>query len=233
MYVDIDVHHGDGVEEAFYENSRVMTLSIHQYDEVEKFFPGTGSLDSIGENHGKYSSVNIPLRKGCDDFSFILLFDSIFNKCFEAFRPSVIWIQCGADSLYNDIIGRFKLSTKAHGHAVKTVLSKKVPTVLVGGGGYTIENVSRCWAYEASLAGNVELPEKLPKSLYFYDYYKLDKNLHFGDGNFNLDANQPEWVPNKEGHKSYINYLDKGSFERVQETIFKNLNKLQTLSYGT
>lgn len=231
--MDIDVHHGDGVEEAFYENPRVMTLSIHQYDEVEKFFPGTGSIDSIGENHGLYSSVNIPLRRGCDDFSFILLFESIFNKCFETFRPSAIWIQCGADSLHNDIIGRFRLSTKAHGRAVETVLKRKVPTVLVGGGGYTIENVSRCWAYEASLAGNVELPSELPKSLYFYDYYRQDKNLHFGDQHFCYSPEDPEWKPSKEGHKSYVNYLDKGGIEQIQEAIYRNMKKLSTMSYGS
>lgn len=231
--MDIDVHHGDGVEEAFFENPRVMTLSIHQYDEVEKFFPGTGNIDSIGENHGMYSSVNVPLRKGCDDFSFVHLFDSVFNRCYDVFRPSAIWIQCGADSLYNDIIGRFKLSTMAHGHAVKTVLSKKLPTVIVGGGGYTIENVSRCWAYETSLAGGVDLPEQLPKSLHFYDYYRLDKNLHFGDPHFHFTPDEPEWVPNKEGHKSYINYLDKGGIDRIKDVIFQNLGKLKSLSYGS
>lgn len=220
------------MEEAFYENPRVMTLSLHQYDEAEKFFPGTGALDSIGENRGLYSSINVPLRRGCDDLSFIKLFDSVFNRCYDVFRPSVIWIQCGADSLYNDVIGRFKLSTKAHGHAVETVLSKSVPTVLVGGGGYTIENVARCWAYEAALAGGVQLPEQLPKSLRFYDYYRLDKNLHFGDPNFHYAPEEPIWVPSKEGHKSYVNYLDKGGLDRIQEVIFRNLDKFKSLSHG-
>lgn len=205
-----------------------MTLSIHQYDEEEKFFPGTGAIDSVGEGLGKYSSVNIPLKKGCDDYTFVKLFESIFDQSFSVFQPDVIWMQCGADSLHNDVIGRFRLSTIAHGQSVKKVLQKKVPTVLVGGGGYTIENVARCWAYEASIAGQVELPEKLPNSLYFYDYYKNDKNLHVGDQNFEYTKymKEPQWVLSKEGNKSHINYLDKGSLDRIQETIFQNLNKL-------
>lgn len=232
--MDIDIHHGDGVEEAFYENPRVMTLSIHQYDEIEKFFPGTGALDSVGEKLGKYTAINIPMKKGCDDFTFISIFEPVFDKAFETFRPDIIWIQCGADSLHKDIIGRFKLSTKAHGRAVEKVLSKKTPCVLVGGGGYTIENVARCWAYEASLAGGFELPAQLPKSLYFYDYYKHDKNLHFGDTNFsfNSEHNESEWVANKDGHKAYINYLEKGGIERIKQTIFGNLKKLEKISHN-
>ena len=106
-------------------------------------------------------------------------------------------------------------------------LDKKVPMVLVGGGGYTIENVARCWAYESSLAGGFELPEKLPESLKFYDYYRTDKFLHFGDNHFSSTSNQPEWVPNPDGHKSYINYLEKGALDRIEQTIYSNLNKFQ------
>ena len=167
------------------------------------------------------------LRRGCDDYSFALLFESVSNRCFETFRPSVIWIQCRANSLRNDITGRFHLSTKTHGRAVETVLKRKVPTVPVGG--YTIQNVSRCWAYEASLAGNVELP----KSLYSYDYSRPDKDLHFVVRHFCYSPKDPEWRPSEEGRKSYMNYLDKGGIEQIQEATFRNMKELSTMSYGT
>ena len=68
LYLDIDVHHGDGVEEAFYNTNRVMSVSFHEFD--EDFFPGTGSLDSIGEGIGKFFTVNVPLKKGMSDISY-------------------------------------------------------------------------------------------------------------------------------------------------------------------
>ena len=61
LYVDIDVHHGDGVEEAFYSTNRVATLSFHQYDEERKFFPGTGNFDEAGIQEGNFHSINVPL----------------------------------------------------------------------------------------------------------------------------------------------------------------------------
>ena len=71
LYIDIDIHHGDGVEEAFYTTDRVMTVSFHKYGE---YFPGTGDLKDIGAAKGKYYSLNFPLRDGMDDDSFINLF---------------------------------------------------------------------------------------------------------------------------------------------------------------
>lgn len=72
LYVDIDVHHGDGVEEAFYCTNRVMTLSFHEYG--DDFFPGTGNYDELGEGDGKYHSINVPLKSGMDDDSYRELF---------------------------------------------------------------------------------------------------------------------------------------------------------------
>jgi histone deacetylase 1/2 len=181
LYVDIDVHHGDGVEEAFYNCPRVLTLSLHQYDEVEKFFPGTGNIDAIGTDKGRYYSVNVPLHAGCTDDTFTYIFNKIFDKIISVYQPNVIWLQCGADSLIGDLIGRFRLSTKAHGAAVKRVLDTKIPIILGGCGGYTIQNVARCWAYETSLAVGVDLPDKLPTDLNFFDYYKEDPYLHVYD----------------------------------------------------
>jgi histone deacetylase 1/2 len=79
LYIDIDVHHGDGVEEAFYTTNRVMTVSFHRYGD---FFPGTGDIKDIGYSEGKGYSVNVPLLSGLDDESFI----EIYKNVMEAVR---------------------------------------------------------------------------------------------------------------------------------------------------
>ena len=87
LYVDIDIHHGDGVEEAFLETDRVMTVSFHKYGD---FFPGTGALDDVGHSSGKYYSVNVPLQEGMDDESYRFVYEPIMQKarCSSQPRPS-------------------------------------------------------------------------------------------------------------------------------------------------
>ena len=75
--MDIDIHHGDGVEEAFLETDRVMTVSFHKYGD---FFPGTGALDDVGHSTGKYYSVNVPLQEGMDDESYRYVYEPIMAK---------------------------------------------------------------------------------------------------------------------------------------------------------
>ena len=211
MYVDIDVHHGDGVEEAFENNQRVLTLSFHQYDEVEKFFPGTGNYDSNGISEAKYFAVNVPLKPGCDDASYSYVFDKIFDQTVSIYRPDVIWLQCGADSLIGDKLGKFLLSTKCHGGAVAKVLQSKIPTILGGGGGYTIQNVARGWAYETSIACGIDLPDKLPSNLYFESYYRSDCNLHISEQSYanTKETDKAFWKVGKDGNKYIVNYQDK------------------------
>ena len=74
MYIDIDIHHGDGVEEAFYCTDRVMTVSFHKYG---NYFPGTGSIDDIGINEGRNFAVNVPLKDGMDYESYQYVFDPV------------------------------------------------------------------------------------------------------------------------------------------------------------
>lgn len=87
LYIDIDCHHGDGVEEAFYTTNRVMTASFHKFGD---YFPGTGSLDDIGADQGKYYAVNFPLSEGVDDLSFELAFKPIMDEIFARFKPNAV-----------------------------------------------------------------------------------------------------------------------------------------------
>eukprot|EP01012_Entosiphon_sulcatum_P022968 TRINITY_DN2794_c0_g1_i1.p1 TRINITY_DN2794_c0_g1~~TRINITY_DN2794_c0_g1_i1.p1 ORF type:complete len:488 (+),score=92.50 TRINITY_DN2794_c0_g1_i1:932-2395(+) len=175
LYVDIDVHHGDGVEEAFYTTDRVMTVSFHKYDGC--FFPGTGHILDNGAKRGKYYAVNCPLKDGMDDWSYECVFRPIIRAVMENYAPQAVVLQCGADSLTGDRLGSFNLSLRGHGACVTYIRSFGLPTLVLGGGGYTIRNVARCWTYETSLLVNQDLPDTLPIHDYL-DYYQPDYKLH-------------------------------------------------------
>ncbi|EEA05804.1 RPD3/HD1 histone deacetylase, putative [Cryptosporidium muris RN66] len=176
MYIDIDVHHGDGVEEAFYVTHRVLTVSFHKFGE---YFPGTGDVTDIGAAQGKYYSVNIPLNDGIDDQSFLNIFEPIISKCIEVYRPGAIVLQCGADSVRGDRLGRFNLSIRGHAACVDFCMKFNIPMLVLGGGGYTIRNVARCWAYETAviLGRTDQVSDDIPLNDY-YDYFAPDFKLH-------------------------------------------------------
>ncbi|KAL4198536.1 hypothetical protein AMTRI_Chr03g46370 [Amborella trichopoda] len=179
LYIDIDIHHGDGVEEAFYTTDRVMTVSFHKFGD---YFPGTGHLKDVGYGKGKCYSLNVPLNDGIDDESYKNLFRPIIQKVMEVYQPEAVVLQCGADSLSGDRLGCFNLSVKGHADCVRFLRSFNVPLMLLGGGGYTIRNVARCWCYETAVAVGVELQDKLPINEY-YEYFGPDYTLHVGPSN--------------------------------------------------
>jgi len=165
LYIDIDIHHGDGVEEAFYTTDRVMTVSFHKFGE---YFPGTGDVKDSGYGDGKNYAINFPLHDGMDDESFSSVFRPVIGKVMETFSPGAIVLQCGADSLSGDRLGCFNLSLKGHADAVAYVKGFDVPVLVLGGGGYTLRNVPRCWAYETSVLLDAEIKDDLP----FHDYFE-------------------------------------------------------------
>lgn len=203
LYIDIDIHHGDGVEEAFYTTDRVMTVSFHKYGE---YFPGTGDLRDIGAGKGKYYATNFPLRDGIDDDAYEQIFQPLISKVMEMFQPSAVVLQCGADSLTGDRLGCFNLTLKGHGKCVEFIKKYNLPLLLVGGGGYTIRNVARCWTHETAVALNTEIPNELPYNDYF-EYFGPDFKLHISPSNM---ANQ-----------NSTEYLDK-----IKTRLFENLRML-------
>lgn len=204
LYIDIDIHHGDGVEEAFYTTDRVMTVSFHKFGD---YFPGTGDVRDIGYGKGKYYSLNVPLDDGIDDESYQSLFKPIMSKVMEVFQPGAVVLQCGADSLSGDRLGCFNLSVKGHAECVRFMRSFNVPLLLVGGGGYTIRNVARCWCYETAVAVGEELDDKLPHHEY-YEYFGPDYSLHVAPSNM---ANQNS----------------KKDLDNLRMKLLDNLSKLQ------
>jgi histone deacetylase HOS2 len=168
LYIDIDVHHGDGVEEAFQRQPRVMTLSYHRYgpydDTGHKFFPGTGDISDVGLRGtvGEHFALNVPIPSGIDDRQYKYLFESVTGRAIEAFKPSAIVLQCGADSLGGDRLGQFNLNIRQHGECVSFVKRTNLPLLILGGGGYTARNVARAWCHETALATNNTLPDSIP-----------------------------------------------------------------------
>ncbi|WFC97975.1 histone deacetylase [Malassezia yamatoensis] len=203
LYIDIDVHHGDGVEEAFYTTDRVMTCSFHKYGE---FFPGTGELRDTGIGKGKNYACNVPLRDGITDESYKYVFEPVIQRIMEQYQPSAVVLQCGSDSLSGDKLGCFNLSMRGHANCVEFVKSFGLPLLLLGGGGYTMRNVSRAWAYETGLVAGQELNPDVPVNEY-YEYFGPDYRLDVRPSNMeNLNTRE---------------YLDK-----VKEQVFENLRQV-------
>ncbi|KAL0227816.1 hypothetical protein RCL1_003959 [Eukaryota sp. TZLM3-RCL] len=174
IYVDIDIHHGDGVEEAFYTTDRVMTVSYHKYGE---FFPGTGDLADIGVGPGRGYSINVPLMDGIDDEAYLSIFRTTMTEIMGKFRPTAIVLQCGADSLAGDRLGCFNLSMAGHGECVRFMKTFGIPMVVLGGGGYTVRNVARCWAYETAVLQGEKISADLPANEYIEYFSRPDGKL--------------------------------------------------------
>ncbi len=185
LYIDIDIHHGDGVEEAFYLTNRVMTLSFHQSG-VGGFFPGTGHANDCGAKAGKNYSLNFPLQAGMDDESYASIFKPVVTKVMESFQPGAVVLCCGADSIAGDRVGCWNLSIKGHAACLEHMKTYDVPLLVLGGGGYTIRNVSRCWAYETAKLLDQHISDDMPWHEHV-GYYGPDYKLHVPISNMEND----------------------------------------------
>ena len=137
LYIDIDFHHGDGVEDSFYSTDRVMSMSFHKFGDR---FPGIGHLKDTGYGKGKYYSFNDPLNDGIDDESYNNLFRPIVQMVMEIYQPEAVVLQCGADSLSGYTLRCFNFLVKGHADCVRFLRSFTIPLVLLRGRGYTIRN---------------------------------------------------------------------------------------------
>ncbi|MFA5785326.1 MAG: acetoin utilization protein AcuC, partial [Phycisphaerae bacterium] len=138
LYLDVDVHHGDGVQDAFYDRSDVLTISFHQSGRT--LFPGTGFIDEIGTGDGKGYSVNVPLPVGTYDEMYMKAFLQIVPPLFEKFVPDVMVFELGGDTLAGDPLAQLYLTNNTHAAIVKRLREFDVPILMTGGGGYNIQN---------------------------------------------------------------------------------------------
>jgi acetoin utilization protein AcuC len=154
LYVDIDAHHGDGVEDAFRDDPRVFTLSVHEAGR----WPGTGEEHETAGGH----AANLPVPEGFHDAEFDAVLHEAILPIAEALRPQAIMLQCGVDALAEDPLSRLALTNAAHRAAVRALAPLAPRFVVTGGGGYNPWAVARCWAAVWGALDRRDLPDRLP-----------------------------------------------------------------------
>ena len=160
-YVDIDAHHGDGVQHAFYARADVLTISTHERG--DRLFPGTGFVQEIGVGAGRGYAVNLPLHPYTDDAVYLEAFDAVVPPVVRAFAPDIIVAQLGIDGHRTDPLTHLALSLDGFAGAVRRILDLAPRLVALGGGGYDIGNVARAWTIAWALMNGVCLPAELPE----------------------------------------------------------------------
>jgi len=154
LYLDVDVHHGDGVAYAFYDRSDVMTISFHENPGT--LFPGTGFEDEIGTGQGKGYCVNVPLPVGTYDEAYMKAFNAIALPLIGAYNPDVIVFELGADALAGDPLAHLYLTNNVYAEIIKHLISLDKPILATGGGGYNIDNTVRAWALAWSILAGAD-----------------------------------------------------------------------------
>ncbi|MEN6370172.1 MAG: acetoin utilization protein AcuC [Thermotogota bacterium] len=159
-YVDIDAHHGDGVQHAFYEENNVLTISIHQTGYT--IFPGTGFEEEIGQGAGRGYAINLPLLPGAGDEAYDEAFESVILPAIELFRPDVLVTQLGTDAVLGDLLANLRMTLRGFERAVERFRAVGAPWLALGGGGYDVANVVRAWALTWGAMLGETLPDEIP-----------------------------------------------------------------------
>jgi acetoin utilization protein AcuC len=160
-YIDIDAHHGDGVQYAFYGDPNVLTISMHERG--ERLFPGTGFVREKGEGEGVGFSVNLPLEAYTDTAVWLPAFEAVVPPLIERFKPDVIVAQLGVDAHRTDPLTHLALDVQGFARAVQRIAAMTPKLVALGGGGYDLRNVARMWTVAWAVMNGVELAPTLPE----------------------------------------------------------------------
>ncbi|RLV92543.1 Histone deacetylase HOS1 [Spathaspora sp. JA1] len=172
FYLDLDLHHGDAVEQAYFQSRNVATCSIHRY-EPGLFYPGSGSLESSDKNR-----YNIPTKQGLNDDNMMFIIREIVLPIMLNYSPQCIVIQAGCDGLATDVHHEWNLTIKGLCKVVQFILGKfpGVSTMILGGGGYNHTEVAKCWTYlTASILEREDIinqVEYIPEHTHLDDYEK-------------------------------------------------------------
>jgi acetoin utilization protein AcuC len=167
VYLDIDCHHGDGVQWTFYDDPNVLTISLH---ESGKFlFPGTGSIEETGEDDGKGYSLNFPLLPGTNNKLYLKIFETCIPKILKEYHPDILATQLGVDTHFNDPLTQLGVSIKLHKSLADRIYKYAEQYcnnrwLAFGGGGYLMNVVPRAWTLFLARMLNVDLPNSLPQS---------------------------------------------------------------------
>ncbi|OGV63063.1 MAG: hypothetical protein A2283_23255 [Lentisphaerae bacterium RIFOXYA12_FULL_48_11] len=144
VFVDLDVHHCDGVQSAFYWRKDVMTVSLHESGKT--LFPGTGFENEIGEGDGRGYSVNIPLPVGTYDGAYLKSFREAALPLIRSYDPDVVIMELGMDALAGDPLAHLNLTNNVYAEIIGLVMNIGKPILATGGGGYNVDNTVRAWA---------------------------------------------------------------------------------------
>jgi acetoin utilization protein AcuC len=142
--LDLDAHHGNGTQAAFYRDPSVFTVSFHESGKT--LFPWGGFENEIGEGEGRGYNVNVPLPAGADDDIFAFAFGQIVPPLLDAYKPDVIVLEIGMDILSLDPLTHLSMTNNAIADTLPLLVRSKIPILAVGGGGYNPEHTSRGWA---------------------------------------------------------------------------------------
>jgi acetoin utilization protein AcuC len=161
LYIDIDAHHGDGVQNVFYSDPSVLTISIHESGKY--LFPGTGFVDEVGEGDGIGYSVNLPMPIYSGDGEYIRAFDEIVPPLFEWFKPEAVVAQLGVDTHYSDPLTSLNLTLYGYRYLVSRIKEltdtySEGRMLALGGGGYNLELVPVAWSQVFQILRGKELP---------------------------------------------------------------------------
>jgi acetoin utilization protein AcuC len=201
-YIDIDAHHGDGVQAAFYDTDRVLNISIHESGEY--LFPGTGFVHEIGEGAGRGYAVNIPLAPLTTDEWWLWAFHEIVPPLISAYAPEVIVAQLGVDSHFSDPLAHLNVSSDGFIAAVRTILGFGKPMVALGGGGYNLSVVPRLWTLAYAEMARRELPDEIPE-----EFARLHGIRRLRDGG------KAELPPDQETHVKHAAEETVASLRRI------------------
>jgi len=175
-YVDIDVHHGDGVQAAFYDDPRVLTISLHQ--DPRTLFPGTGFATEVGEGAAIGTAVNVALPPGTNDRGWLRAFHAVVPSLVKAFAPDVLVTQCGCDTHHEDPLASLELTVDGQRTAIAALhsLAHEAASgrwVAFGGGGYgLIRCVPRTWTHLLAEASGVRVPPETPIPVEWSDHLR-------------------------------------------------------------
>jgi acetoin utilization protein AcuC len=167
-YVDVDVHHGDGVQAIFYGDPRVLTISLHQSGRT--LFPGTGFVDELGAGEAKGTKVNVPLPPYTGDEAWLHAFEEVVPPLVVSWKPTVLVTQLGCDTHHSDPLAMLELTTNAYRRAAKLLHGLAHDAaggrwVATGGGGYQWARVvPRAWTIYFAEMAEANVPNEIPES---------------------------------------------------------------------
>ena len=154
--VDIDAHHGDGTQAFFYDDPRVLTLSVHESPET--LYPRkSGFAGEVGVGPGRGFNLNLPLAAGTGDAECREAFDAAFLPKMAAFDPEIVILQVGADAHKSDPLAHLCLTSRGWLGLAEAVITPGRPVIALGGGGYHLESVARLWSLLYGALAGLEL----------------------------------------------------------------------------